>query len=219
MKTLVNAIMSVIMILVVGSASAYQVRVTPDKSSTMVLDRSNKAVARQSESGVGFRAEMHAKPFVGPKDIAVATNYRVNMIAIYPDVTNDGMGNEISVIFHTDIKNNNTNNKGCVNIFDTSVPKWINLGQWCNVEKADHELKLIVGKSYRVETTAQSRIDANNINSTVVEITWTLPDEGYYTNVGKAYATVCPTEDDDNGHGNDPGNVDPSNPGKGGGKK
>lgn len=210
MRTNYRVLAATLVLLNSGSALAYKVYTT--NNSFSIADY-GVSVNIMNVTEFGMKAESHLQLL--PKVIPTSTTYtKSNVWQILPDV---GMpaGEIIPVKFSIEHISNSTANNGCSSLFD-NVGKLI--FETCGVQNVEKEYLLKVGVKYRAETNAQSRhIGAGTISSYVSKVTWKLPVEsGRYTvSVPPAPVTTeCAVDDGNNGHGNDPGKVDPSNPGK-----
>jgi len=210
MRTNVKMLSAVIVLLSSSQAFAYKVYTT-DNSFSTADPGTTVNITNVTEFAMKAESHMQKQPVVNINSVSYA---KANTWMIIPDV-GTAQGEIIPVKLVIDHVSNNADNNGCTSIF-TDVGVQVLLT--CGVQHTEKEVLLKVGAKYRTATNASTKFrSVSEISSYVSKVTWSLPAEsGRYTLVAPPVPVVvpsCSTDDGNNGHGNDPGKVDDSNPG------
>ena len=202
---------AVIVLLSSSQAFAYKVYTT-DNSFSTADPGTTVNITNVTEFAMKAESHMQKQPVINVNSVSYA---KANTWMIIPDV-GTAQGEIIPVKFVIDHVSNFASNNGCTSIYDAATGAQVLLT--CGVQHTEKEVLLKVGAKYRTATNAGTKFKGvGETSSYVSKIVWSLPAEsGRYTLVAPPVPVVVPTcsiDDGNNGHGNDPGKVDDSNPG------
>ena len=212
MRTNRKMLVAVLVLLSSSQAFAYKVYTT-DNSFSTADPGTTVNITNVTEFAMKAESHMQKQPVVNINSVSYAKS---NTWMIIPDVGTP-QGEVIPVKFVIDHVSNFPLNNGCTSIYDAATGAQVLLT--CGVQHTEKEVLLKVGTKYRTATNAGTKFKSiSEISSYVSKIVWSLPAEsGRYTLVAPTVvpvvATTCSTDDGNNGHGNDEGKVDASNPG------